>query len=299
MSEAFMHNEVIAAHVPVVHRGYLELIDKYPQALVGVLDESVLKGFDYLRKDIRALRPEQAVQSLEGLGYPAQPLGAQALQSLMLTSETRLVMPYDDISDKLIAQYGTDESNIVRESIFLRWDRNNTQVNVEVTPDRTITLEDDDPIIKLLGAEADKSSDWWRHVSTAVIKDTTIVTTSHNHALPTEYSAYIDGDPRITQSRGTNIEASLFIHSESDAIAQMAKEGISTEGTSIYVSTFPCPNCAKLIASSGIKQCYYVEGYAMVDGLDVMKSAGVEVIKIDTEFTSGDNRTSLKPYPSS
>jgi dCMP deaminase len=300
MSANTESEHVIAAHIPVLHKGYLDLLQTYPSAEVGVFDHSITSQFDYLRKDIRALQPEQTVELLQGIGRKAYLLGDQALRMLLIQSDRHLVMPHDDISEKLLTDTQADTSRITLQSVFLRWDRANTATNVTITPDATITTDDSSAeIIQLLSHEANKSSDWWRHVSAALVKNDTVIASAHNHALPSPYSHYIDSDPRITEKRGSNIEASLFIHAESSLIADMAKRGEALEGTSLYSSTFPCPNCAKLIASSGITTCYFIEGYAMVDGYSVLKNAGVEVIKIDTPFDSTDQQSVLLPYPTS
>jgi len=51
------------------------------------------------------------------------------------------------------------------------------------------------------------------------------------------------------------------VHAEMDAITSAARKGISLRDGSIYVTTFPCHNCAKHIIASGIKKAYYIEPY--------------------------------------
>ena len=48
----------------------------------------------------------------------------------------------------------------------------------------------------------------------------------------------------------------------------------------IYVTDFPCPPCAKLIAGAGIERVYYRQGYAVLDGADVLQAAGVEIVHV-------------------
>jgi dCMP deaminase len=55
----------------------------------------------------------------------------------------------------------------------------------------------------------------------------------------------------------------------------------------MYVTTFPCPPCAKMIAFSGVKKLYYAGGYGVLDGEAIMKSKGVEIIFVDTGETVG------------
>ena len=52
------------------------------------------------------------------------------------------------------------------------------------------------------------------------------------------------------------------LHAEENAILQTSKTGgFSLEGSTIYVTTFPCELCAKKIARVGIKRIVYVEPY--------------------------------------
>jgi len=43
-------------------------------------------------------------------------------------------------------------------------------------------------------------------------------------------------------------------HSESNALIQSAKNGQKTDGCTMYVTLFPCSNCAGMIVNAGIKR---------------------------------------------
>lgn len=47
------------------------------------------------------------------------------------------------------------------------------------------------------------------------------------------------------------------LHSEIDAITAAANIGISTHGSTIYVTRYPCEACARAIVKAGIKDVYY------------------------------------------
>ncbi len=51
------------------------------------------------------------------------------------------------------------------------------------------------------------------------------------------------------------------VHAEMDAITGAARKGLSLRDASMFVTTFPCHNCAKHIIASGIKKVYYIEPY--------------------------------------
>ena len=51
-------------------------------------------------------------------------------------------------------------------------------------------------------------------------------------------------------------------HAEMTALMDAARLGRSVKNATIYVTTFPCHNCAKHIIASGIRRIVYVEPYA-------------------------------------
>lgn len=57
------------------------------------------------------------------------------------------------------------------------------------------------------------------------------------------------------------IEYSRSIHAEMDALMGAARQGISTSGASLYVTTYPCHNCARHLIAAGIAAVFYVEPY--------------------------------------
>jgi len=285
--------ELFAGYIPVLHDGYITAFNRHPDATIGVFDSEILDDVSYLRKDIRALSPEDAKRAISGLGKEVIILGRSALQDAL---KNPIIMPDDDISRTIIA--ANPQADITTEPVFLRWDRDNSTDPSVVEPDRTVQIDDNDPIIKRLSSEAAQSTNWWRHIGAVILDDDIIKLSAHNSSLPTEYTSWIEGDPRITAKKGEAIERSIDIHAEARIIAEASKQGISLEGATICVSTFPCPNCAKLIALSGIKSCYFVEGYSMLDGYSVLKDFGVEVVKLEANLEPEDPLT-LKDYPTS
>lgn len=287
------NDKLLAGYIPVIHKGYIDIIDEHRDGQIGVFDQSITSRFDYLRKDIRSLESDSVVTILSGLGYTALSLNLDDFRK-RANEPGSVTLFDDDVSRTLIDELPSHKADISFRSPFLRWDRRNTNTNSTVHPNRIITGHD--AIAEALLGEADKSSDWWRHVAAGIF-DNDSLTTTHNRAMPHEYVHFIDGDPRTTESRGSQIEKSVFIHAEADLIAHMAAEGIRTKGKEIFVTTFPCPNCAKLIAASGIKACYFIEGYATLDGQRVLQDAGVEIIKIDTETSHATDESRWRSYP--
>ncbi|MBW2940506.1 anti-phage dCTP deaminase [Zhongshania aquimaris] len=69
---------------------------------------------------------------------------------------------------------------------------------------------------------------------------------------------------------GSLIEFSRSIHAEMDAIVSLSrKANCSTEGATIYTTTFPCHNCARHIVASGIKKVIYIEPYEKSQAIEL------------------------------
>jgi dCMP deaminase len=51
------------------------------------------------------------------------------------------------------------------------------------------------------------------------------------------------------------------VHAEANALVQAARNGVRTDGASIYVTASPCFACFKLIANAGIVRIAFGEFY--------------------------------------
>ena len=60
---------------------------------------------------------------------------------------------------------------------------------------------------------------------------------------------------------GDITEYGRMVHAEMNAVVDAARLGRSTKGATLYVTTFPCHNCAKHIIASGIKKVIFIEPY--------------------------------------
>ena len=71
------------------------------------------------------------------------------------------------------------------------------------------------------------------------------------------------------------------IHAEANAITKVAASSNSSKGATIYITSAPCIECAKLIIQSGIKRVVYSEKYRIEDGCDLLRRAGIAIDFID------------------
>ncbi|WP_171962349.1 anti-phage dCTP deaminase [Bordetella trematum] len=56
-------------------------------------------------------------------------------------------------------------------------------------------------------------------------------------------------------------EYGRVVHAEMEALLCSARNGISTRGSILYTTTYPCHNCAKHIVAAGLKKVVYIEPY--------------------------------------
>ena len=73
---------------------------------------------------------------------------------------------------------------------------------------------------------------------------------------------------------------SYVLHAEANAITKVAKSNNSSDGSTLYITTSPCVECAKLIIQSGIIRVVYQEKYRVTDGLDLLDRAMIELVHI-------------------
>ena len=71
------------------------------------------------------------------------------------------------------------------------------------------------------------------------------------------------------------------LHAEANAITKVAMSSNSSENATLYVTTSPCMECAKLIIQSGIKRVVFSEKYRIQDGLELLERAKIELVYIE------------------
>ncbi len=278
---------VAICHIPVIHKGYLDFVRTCEATgvtklfLVDLEWLRPVEEFDYLvrKNSLHALSVTEIQQALRQYTMIPVVILSDDTMAEIVESQDSILMPTEDVSTFLAEQYlaGRD---VQFENVFLRWNRENLGETKE--PD---VMASDLPtfvttIFHQVLEEATKSADWWRSVGAAAVKDGTLVALAHNEHMPHEQLPNMYGDTRSLFKKGININYVTTAHAEIGAIAQMAKQGISSEGAELFVTDFPCPYCARLIAKSGIKKGYFLKGYAVLEGDEFLKGEGVELIQV-------------------
>lgn len=271
---------VLVLYVPVLHEGYIKLFEKHRAGVdaLYLLGEDITAEFFSLGKEIRALDPETAKNIIASLNiFPAvSVLHKETVNGL---KDTAIITADDELCRKVIQLYFPKKS-ATYEPVFLRWDEKNVNSSTAVKYDRASIDPFDRKMCAAAANEAEKSSDWWRHVGAVVAKGGEVIFSAHNHHVPSEYTPYAQGDPRDVVAAGTLNLVYTSLHAEQTIVARAAQKGISLEGTSMYLNVFPCPLCAKLMAYAGIKKCFFKTGSAWLDAESVLRANGVEIVLV-------------------
>lgn len=69
------------------------------------------------------------------------------------------------------------------------------------------------------------------------------------------------------------------VHDVQNCVAYAARLGVSLLGAEVHTTDSPCPICARLIINAGIVRLVYDREYRIVDGLSLLKVAGVQIEK--------------------
>jgi len=292
MSTSPQKSIYLLAYVPVIQRSYLNFFARYPDAkLIGILGQDILAQFDWLRKDIRSLTPQHSAiavaavlredKNMTTVSVLYQEDIAEILSATQV-EESVFILPNEDIMQQFADTF-LSQQEVVFEDVFLRWEKNNTLAAQPVSPNSTIKKSDfEQQVMNDAFRLAALSGDWWRQVGAILTKNKQVVLTAFNQHVPDQYQTLFQGDPRGNFKKGIYLELTTAFHAEAMIIAAAAKNGVSLAGAELFVTTFPCPNCAKLIAYSGIQKLYFVEGYSLVDGESILKEKKVEIIQLLT-----------------
>lgn len=108
-----------------------------------------------------------------------------------------------------------------------------------------------------------------RKVGALIVKDKMIISDGYN-GTPAGFENVCEDENDKTKP--------YVLHAEANAITKVAKSNNSSDGATLYITTSPCMECAKLIIQSGIIRVVYSEDYRIQDGIELLKRAGIEVV---------------------
>ena len=137
-----------------------------------------------------------------------------------------------------------------------------------------------------------------RRVGAVIVKDNRILSTGYNGA-PKGLPNCIDDCKRCYRSEhnipsGQMLEMCYAVHAEQNAIMNALKTGEDLKGASLYVNTYPCCTCMKLVIQAGIAEVYFVDEYENEFTKQMAADAGINLVKLDGSIYRTPEGTDVK-----
>ena len=111
-----------------------------------------------------------------------------------------------------------------------------------------------------------------RKVGALIVKDKMIISDGFK-GTPTGFENVCEDE--------NNVSKPYVLHAEANAITKIARSGNNSDGATLYVTDSPCIECSKLIIQAGIKRVVYMREYRLTDGVDLLRRAGIEVVRYE------------------
>ncbi|HHV86857.1 MAG TPA: dCMP deaminase family protein [Petrimonas sp.] len=111
-----------------------------------------------------------------------------------------------------------------------------------------------------------------RQVGAILVKDKMIISDGYN-GTPSGFENVCEDENNVTKP--------YVLHAEANAITKVARSNNSSEGATLYVTSSPCIECAKLIIQAGIKRVVYADSYRLSEGVELLMRAGIELVSVD------------------
>ena len=116
-----------------------------------------------------------------------------------------------------------------------------------------------------------------RKVGALLVRNQMIISDGYN-GTPSGFENVCEDD--------NNVSKPYVLHAEANAISKVARSSNSSDGATLYVTASPCMECSKLIIQAGIKRVVYGEKYRLMDGVELLKRAGIQVDYMPDETES-------------
>ncbi len=115
-----------------------------------------------------------------------------------------------------------------------------------------------------------------RQVGALIVKNKMIISDGYN-GTPSGFENECEDENNKTKA--------YVLHAEANAITKVAHSNNSSDGATLYVTSSPCIECAKLIIQAGIKRVVFSEKYHSVEGVELLERANIEIAHIEEEIT--------------
>jgi dCMP deaminase len=111
-----------------------------------------------------------------------------------------------------------------------------------------------------------------RQVGALLVKDKMIISDGYN-GTPSGFENQCEDENNVTKP--------YVLHAEANAITKVARSNNSSDGATLYVTSSPCIECAKLIIQAGIIRVVFSDNYRVEDGVQLLRRADIEVVQVN------------------
>jgi len=113
-----------------------------------------------------------------------------------------------------------------------------------------------------------------RQVGALIVKDQMIISDGYN-GTPSGFENICEDENNVTKP--------YVLHAEANAITKVAASNNNSKEATIYITSSPCIECAKLIIQAGIKRVVFADLYRMEEGVNLLKRAEIIVDFIELQ----------------
>ena len=135
-------------------------------------------------------------------------------------------------------------------------------------------LEVDKRYLRMAAIWAENSYCQRRRVGALIVKDQMIISDGYN-GTPSGFENVCEDDNNVTKP--------YVLHAEANAITKVAASNNNSTGATIYITSSPCIECAKLIIQAGIKRVVFSEKYHTEEGFNLLIRAGIIIDYIEIQ----------------
>lgn len=131
----------------------------------------------------------------------------------------------------------------------------------------------DDYFIEMARLAAARATCPRRRVGCVLVRDNRLIATGYNGAV--RGAPHCD-DVGCLMADGHCVRT---VHAELNALLQCAVTGVSSAGSTLYCTDFPCVACAKALVQAGIEKVIFLANYPDANSAIILRAGQVELFK--------------------
>ncbi|MFO7171928.1 MAG: dCMP deaminase family protein [Bacillota bacterium] len=131
----------------------------------------------------------------------------------------------------------------------------------------------DDYFIEMARLAAARATCPRRRVGAVLVRDNRLIATGYNGA--------VRGAPHCDDVGCLMVDGHCVrtVHAELNALLQCALNGVSSAGSTMYCTDFPCVGCAKAMVQAGVVRVVYLSDYPDPNSAAILAAGHVELYK--------------------